>query len=58
MYELSESKNPNFLGKKKDTKYGMYHTIRLNDSYRLAYNTNFKTHEIVIIRVGTHDSTY
>ena len=55
MYQLSESKNPNILGKQKNTKYGTYHTIRLNDSYRLAYNTNFKTHEIEIIKVGPHD---
>lgn len=55
MTQLSESTNPNFLGKKKNSKHGVYYAIRLNDSYRLAYYTNFQAHEIVIIKVGSHD---
>lgn len=58
MTELSTTPNPNSLGKKKHTKYGVCYTVRLNDSYRLAYISHHATHRIEIIRVGDHKDVY
>ncbi len=58
MTQLSLAKNPNILGKKKLTKYGELHFINLSDSYRLSYNVDFKAHEIINNRVGSHIHVY
>lgn len=56
---LSESTNPLALGEKKNTKYGVFYTIKLNDSYRLAYNIMDSEIKIIqIIRVGDHRFVY
>ncbi len=56
---LSESNNPLIEGKKKATRNGEFYTIRLNDTYRLAYDVpDPKNKTIRIIRVGSHNFTY
>lgn len=56
---LSESINPIGFGEKKYTKYGIFYTIRLNDSYRLAYDiVDYENRIIRIYRVGDHRFVY
>lgn len=50
---LSQSDNPQSLGKKKTTLRGEFYAIRLSDYYRLSYYVlDSKDRIIQIIRVG------
>jgi mRNA-degrading endonuclease RelE of RelBE toxin-antitoxin system len=54
MIQLSTSYNPNQLGNKKKTKYGVYYTIRLSDDCRIAYAASQATRRTEIYRVSEH----
>ena len=56
--ELSNSHKPNQLGNKKKAKYGVYYTIRLSESYRIAYASSQVTRRIEIYRVGDHEQVH
>jgi mRNA-degrading endonuclease RelE of RelBE toxin-antitoxin system len=58
MTELSNSHKPNQLGNKKKAKYGVYYTIRLSESYRIAYASSQVTRRIEIYRVGDHEQVH
>ncbi len=56
---LSESNNSLVDGKKRTTRSGEFYSIRLNDTYRLAYNVpDPKNKTTRIIRVESHNFTY
>lgn len=54
MWQLSLSENPNELGQKKTTRFGVYYYAWLDETYRLSYHAIPSRKEIVIYRVGDH----
>ncbi len=53
--ELAELEDPTIFGVlEKNLRYGSAYVLRLDKSYRLSYRVDFKSHTIILGRVGDH----
>lgn len=55
---LIEEQNPAKSEFHKTGKIKCLHAYPIGQQYRILYDVNFKTKEIVLIRVGTHSDVY
>ncbi len=53
--DLSTLEDPTAFGVfEKNLKYGSAYVLRLDKSYRLSYQVDFREHVIILCRVGDH----